>query len=95
MTTDYRPIDCDQHSALELLAMRRVSVTARATDEGGAALTLQGVVSDVLTRRGEEFLVLRDPAGRERSIRLDRLQALYGAAGGLLWQHGRSGAGDA
>ena len=28
MTSDYVPIDCDQHSVLELLAMRRAAVPA-------------------------------------------------------------------
>jgi transcriptional antiterminator Rof (Rho-off) len=35
MTSDYVPIDCDQHSVLELLAMRRTKVAGRAYDENG------------------------------------------------------------
>lgn len=93
MTTDYRPIDCDRHSVLELLATRRVRATVKANDDAGRALTLEGIVTDVLTRRGEEFLILRDQAGHDRAVRLDRLQALYATTGAMLWQQaGASGA---
>jgi Rho-binding antiterminator len=86
MTTDYRPIDCDQHSVLELLAMRGTPVTVAACDESGAALRREGVVDDVLTRDGAEYLMVRDARGEELAVRLDRLQALFGRDGGLLWR---------
>jgi transcriptional antiterminator Rof (Rho-off) len=97
MTTDpetpYRPIDCDQHSVLELLAMRRVAVTLRARRPDGSDLALQGRVHDVRTRSGAEYLVLHDAEGAEEAIRLDRLQALYGQDGGLLWRQETDGRG--
>jgi transcriptional antiterminator Rof (Rho-off) len=86
MTSDYRPIDCDQHSLLELLAMRRAAVTARSTDENGAQSLIEGVVSDVITRGGAEYLVLRGVDREATSIRLDRLQAVYDAAGLEVWR---------
>ena len=72
MTTDYVPIDCDQHSVLELLAMRRARVSVR-VEAAGAELRLEAVVCDVLTRDGAEYLILRDAGGEELSVRLDRL----------------------
>ena len=85
-TSSYIPIDCDQHSVLELLAMRRARVVLRARDEVGRELTLLGVIEDVLTRSGAEYLVLRDQTACEHSIRLDRLEALFDQTGGLLWR---------
>lgn len=86
MTTDpYVPIDCDRHSTLEVLAMRHAAVTVRARDEAGVGMALPATVVDVLTRSGAEYLVVRDEHGCEHRIRLDRLQALYDAAGVLIW----------
>ena len=90
-TSPYIPIDCDQHSVLELLAMRRARVSLRARDEAGFELTLLGVIEDVLTRSGAEYLVLRDRTACEHSIRLDRLEALFDETGGLLWRQKTGG----
>ena len=88
MTTDdgYRPIGCDQHSILELLAMRRTTVGARARDAAGVAFGLDAVVFDVVTRDSAEYLMLRDTAGKVYQIRLDRLLSLHAPSGGLLWR---------
>ena len=86
MTTDYLPIDCDQHSVLELLAMRRAAVKLLGTDAAGAPLLAEGVVSDVVTRDRSEYLVLQNTAGAPLSVRLDRLQALYDASGNEVWR---------
>lgn len=86
MTSDYRPIDCDQHSILELLAMRRTAVTVRASDDSGGELLLDGVVADVLTHGGAEYLVLREADGGLHRVRLDRLVALYDADGAPVWR---------
>lgn len=74
--TDYQPIGCDQHSVLEWLAMRRrrVRVEHRAGD--GAAAVAVGIVADVLTRAGAEYLVMDVGAG-PLALRLDRLDAVY------------------
>ena len=82
--TDYVPIDCDQHSVLELLAMRRVPVTLEGVDEQGEACRLQGVVCDVVTRDGGEYLVLAC-ADRRVSTRLDRISVLLGGHDDVLW----------
>ena len=85
--SEYLPIDCDQHSVLELLAMRRTPVVARAEREDGEGLIeIEGHAQDVCTRDGAEYLVLADRHGGPLSIRLDRLQRLASPAGRILWR---------
>ena len=86
MTSEYVRIDCDQHSVLELLAMRRAAVTARASDAAGGVSLLEGVVADVTTRSGAEYLILHDAAGERLAVRLDRLLELRDGAGHRLWR---------
>lgn len=83
--TDYRPIDCDQHSVLELLAMRRAAVTLIGVDGAGAARNINGVVADVFTRDGAEYLRLENDQGAH-DVRLDRIRALHDAGGGTIWR---------
>lgn len=90
-TTDYQPIDCDQHSVLELLAMRRTRVTAKAVDAHGGGLAVTGTAVDVLTRDAAEYLVIRDATGTDRSLRLDRLHELFARSGELLWRQTDAG----
>ena len=82
----YLPIDCDQHSLLEVLAMRRAAVSVRSLDDAGGAVLMDGKVQDVVTRRAAEYLVVRDSAGREHPIRLDRLRVLYDGTGAVIWR---------
>ena len=84
MTSDYVPIDCDQHSVLELLAMRRAAVTARTGDAAGGICLLEGVVADVTTRSGAEYLILQDAAGEGLAVRLDWLLELRDGSGHRL-----------
>ena len=86
MTTDYLPIDCDQHSILELLAMRRTQVVARIKLAHGGVQQLRAQVDDVLTRDGAEYLILSDQAGESLSIRLDHLLGLSAPDGERLWR---------
>ena len=81
----YLPIDCDQHSVLELLAMRRTPVELRASDPKGDHLVLRGVVSDVRTRDGAEYLEVRDAAANRHQVRLDRLLEIFDQKQNLLW----------
>jgi transcriptional antiterminator Rof (Rho-off) len=85
-TSPYVPIDCDQHSALEVLAMRRTAVSLQAVDDAGVEILLQGRVRDLVTRAGAEFLVLEDEERCRYSIRLDHLRALYDRSGALIWR---------
>ncbi|MCB1773338.1 MAG: hypothetical protein KDI88_06945 [Gammaproteobacteria bacterium] len=86
MTTDYHPIGCDQHSVLELLALRQVPVEVQAITDDGAPSTCSGRVSDLLTRGGAEYLVVRDAGGQTTSIRLDRLVTISRRDGDVLWR---------
>lgn len=86
MTTDYLPIDCDQHSILELLAMRRTQVVAKIKLADGGVQQLRAQVDDVLTRDGAEYLILSDQAGEWLSIRLDHLLGLSTPDGERLWR---------
>ena len=85
MTSDYVPIDCDQHSILELLAIRRTKVAGRAYDENGTERAFEGTVADVTTRTKAEYLILNDAAGGTLAIRLDRLLSLIDPTGRQLW----------
>lgn len=87
--SDYRPIDCDQHSVLEVLALGRSRVTLEARGDDGQAATHAGTVIDVLTRSGAEFLVLDrgpDLSAEPLSIRLDRLLEIRDVDGSLVWR---------
>lgn len=70
----YHPIDCALHDELQLRALRRTRVGIRVQDGSGPPEELNGVVVDVLSRDGAEYLVLE--GGRE--IRLDRLVEVDG-----------------
>lgn len=85
-TTDYRPIGCDLHSELELLALRRTRVVAHANDPVAGPVRWSGEVCDVRTRDGAEYLVLLNVAGEHRDVRLDRLSALFAPDGAPLWR---------
>lgn len=85
MTSDYTPIECDQHSVLEVLALRRAQVRVEALDELGQAVMRTGRVVDVLTRDKAEYLRLETAAG-VLDVRLDRLQTICDAAGDTVWR---------
>ena len=86
MTTEYHPIDCDRHSVLELLAMRRVEVTVESEDEGGALIRIDGRVVDVLTRAGAEYLIVTDSKDEPVSLRLDRIRQISQGDGQIIWR---------
>lgn len=70
----YHPISCDFHSELELLALRQTPCPIIFRHEDGTEETVQSRIADLLTRDGEEFLILPDA----RQIRLDRLVSVNG-----------------
>ena len=73
--TEYRPVDCALHSEYELAIMRRRSL--HLSWHGRDALMHIEVVqpTDLFTRHGEKFLVVRRAGGRLEEIRLDRILA--------------------
>ena len=72
--SSYTPIDCGLHDQLQLLAMRRRKVTLVARDDRGDPLSMEGRVTDVLSRGGAEWLALEDGT----FLRLDRLVTIDG-----------------
>ena len=83
-TSDYRPIGCDAHSVLEVLALRRVEAVLAVVDEQGVAVIVAGRVVDLLTRAGSEYLRVCRDDGELHDIRLDRLRTITTPAGGEL-----------
>jgi transcriptional antiterminator Rof (Rho-off) len=74
-TNDYAPIDCAVHSELELLALRRADVLIDCCAEGHDSERIAGVVVDLETRGGAEYLVVRTADGTRR-LRLDHLLSI-------------------
>jgi len=73
-TKPYRPISCDFHSELELLALRRSHVEITYRNDDGSPANIAAQIVDLYARNSEEFLLL--PDGRE--IRLDQLVSVDG-----------------
>lgn len=86
MTTEYRPIGCDAHSVLELLALRRVAAELRVVDPQGRPLTVAGRIVDVFTRDGAEYLRVLGEDGSGVDLRLDRLRLIASSDGRVLWR---------
>jgi len=86
MTNEYRPIGCDQHSVLELLALRQARVEVCVTASDGTSFSQSGQVTDVLTRERAEYLILRETDGPTHSIRLDRIRAIQDRDGNTVWR---------
>jgi len=74
MDQPYQPIACEIHD--EFLAQaslrRQCELTVRQAD--GQTATVSGVIADVYTREGAEYLVLRDGP----TFRLDQIIAMNG-----------------
>lgn len=66
----YRPISCNFYDELVLLAMRSTDCTIRLLDAEGRPFQIQGIIKDLETRSGEEFMLLQDG----RRFRLDQIQ---------------------
>jgi len=73
MNEDYRPVACALHSEYELLAMHRTPVRLHVIDDRGAKNIAAGIVQDLLTRQGGEYLVLLDTENNSHEFRLDRI----------------------
>ena len=77
--TDYRPIDCGLHSEYELaiLQRRRLHLTWLGSDHA----TYSEIVTptDLVTREGEEFMIISRRGGETVEIRLDRIIGYHSA----------------
>lgn len=74
MDQPYEPISCSIHDEFLALATLRRSCELTVLSEDGGERTVSGVIADVYTREGAEYLQLRDGA----TFRLDRIRALNG-----------------
>lgn len=74
MDQPYTPIGCDEHDQLLALATLRQQMQCTILQPDGQQATLAGVIDDVYTSVGAEYLRLRDGA----TVRLDRIIALDG-----------------
>ena len=75
-TSDYRPVGCDLHSELELLAMQREAVLVEWVDPDQGQVESRGVVIDIEIVDRAECLVL-DVGDQRLRIRLDRLRGVF------------------
>ena len=82
--TDYTPITCGLYSRYELAVMHRTPLTLcwRGSDGLDHLETL--LPEDLETRNGEEFLVLRNGAGLQFKVRLDRITAVHSREAEIL-----------
>jgi Rho-binding antiterminator len=74
MSEPYRPISCDFHDELCLLALRRRACEIVYRDSAGREARLEDRIEDIYTKGKEEFLRLAGGG----IIRLDRLLRVDG-----------------
>lgn len=72
--TPYEPISCSGHDQLLAFATLRKECRLTVSGEDGVMTDVVGVIADVYTRAGAEYLRLRDGS----IFRLDRIRALDG-----------------
>lgn len=74
MEQPYIPIDCSRHDELLALATLRSHCVLEIALADGTSTELAGVIEDVYTEAGAEYLRLRQGT----IVRLDRIRALNG-----------------
>ena len=79
---DYRPIDCDIHDHYELAIIKRRRLRLGWRDDAGRSRLGRVRPIDLMTRRGEEFLIFVDAAGTRHEVRLDLIQVATDPVGG-------------
>jgi len=75
--TDYQPIACGLYSRYELAVLRRTPLTLCWRGADGMSHLETLLPEDLVTRNGEEFLVLRNGAGEQLRVRLDRISGMH------------------
>jgi Rho-binding antiterminator len=70
----YQPISCSGHDQLLALATLRQECRLTVNVKDGGTTDIRGIIEDVYTRDGAEYLRLRDGS----IFRLDHIQALDG-----------------
>jgi Rho-binding antiterminator len=74
--SDYRPIACARHEALELAILRRQWLRLDLDDTEAGSAPLLALPLDIGIAEGAEWLLVRDAGGRERRLRLDHIRGL-------------------
>jgi Rho-binding antiterminator len=74
MDQPYMPINCERHDELLALATLRRPCTLEVEGSDGTLESLAGVIEDVYTETGAEYLRLRGGP----TMRLDRIRTLNG-----------------
>ncbi|MGE5624867.1 MAG: transcriptional antiterminator, Rof [Bacillota bacterium] len=75
--TDYQPIACGLYSQYESAVMHRTPLTLCWRGADGMSHLETLVPEDLVTRNGEEFLVVRNGAGEQFRVRLDRITGMH------------------
>lgn len=75
--TDYQPIACGLYSRYELAVMHRTPLTLCWRGADGLSHLETLLPEDLVTRNGEEFLVLRNGAGKQFRVRLDHITGMH------------------
>jgi transcriptional antiterminator Rof (Rho-off) len=74
MNPAYIPIDCSRHDELLALATLRTPCVLEVDGPDGDPVTTDGVIEDVFTAAGAEYLRMRDGP----TVRLDHIRMLNG-----------------
>jgi Rho-binding antiterminator len=74
MDLPYVPISCEAHDRLLALATLKRESDLTVVQPDGGVRQIRGLIVDVYTRSGAEYLELRDGT----TIRLDRIRAVNG-----------------
>lgn len=74
MDQSYTPIDCAEHDELLALATLRQDMRCTILQPDGQQVSLAGVIADVYTSTGAEYLRLKDGD----TVRLDRILTVNG-----------------
>jgi transcriptional antiterminator Rof (Rho-off) len=71
--SDYQPISCAEHEALEFAVLRRRKLVLRWRDEVGEIRERVVLPVDVATRDQAEWLTCQDASGSLAVVRLDQI----------------------
>jgi Rho-binding antiterminator len=77
MRDKYIPVSCDFHDELTTLATLSEPVKIFVFNEEGTLDSITGIIEDVYTRNGEEFLLVNN----NKPVRLDKIITLNGKPG--------------
>lgn len=72
--SDYQPVSCDYHDQLEAAAMHKQEVELE-FEAKGERVRERGIIADVFTREGAEYVKVAKPAG-SIELRLDQILSM-------------------